>query len=231
MPQPGTSWQIQYEGTIDLSLNVKAYDLDVFDTTKAMIDGLHARGIKATCYFSAGTYENWRPDVGSFPSSVLGSADPGWSGERWLDVRQLAILTPIMTARMDIAVQKGCDALDPDNVDGYENQTGFSISAADQLAYNTMLANEGHKRGLSVALKNDIDQVTSLVNLFDFAVNEECIATGGCNELKPFITSNKAVLGIEYTGSQSTVCPIANSMNFDTLLKHLALDAYRVACR
>ncbi len=43
--RPGlvNSWQIQYSGTIDTSLDVQVYNLDGFDTPKATIDVLHAR--------------------------------------------------------------------------------------------------------------------------------------------------------------------------------------------
>jgi hypothetical protein len=52
----GTTWDLQYSGKIDLSHNVMAYDLDLFDTSKSVIDDLHKRGIKMICYFSAGSY-------------------------------------------------------------------------------------------------------------------------------------------------------------------------------
>lgn len=231
MPTPGTSWQIQLSGTLNTSLSVKAFDLDLFDTPKATIDTLHSRGTKVICYFSAGSYENWRPDAKSFPSSVIGSALDGWPGESWLDIRQTSILVPIMSARMDLAVQKGCDAVDPDNVDGYTNRTGFPLTSAQQLTYNRALASEAHKRGLAVGLKNDLSQVSGLLDAFDFAVNEQCQEYNECNQLLPFISHNKAVFGIEYSGTQTTVCSQANKLNFDTLLKHLSLDSYRVACR
>lgn len=41
-----------------------------------------------------------------------------------------------MQARLDLAVQKGCDGVEPDNVDGYQNNSGFPLTAQDQLAYN-----------------------------------------------------------------------------------------------
>ncbi|MMZ65925.1 hypothetical protein D1872_283710 [compost metagenome] len=67
-----------------------------------------------------------------------------------------------MRARLDLAVQKGCDGVEPDNMDGYDNNTGFTLSADDQLAYNKFIANEARKRGLSVGLKNDLDQIIEL---------------------------------------------------------------------
>ena len=78
----------------------------------------------------------------------------------------------IMASRMDHAVARGCDAVDPDNVDGYTNQPGFSFGFEDQLDYNRFLAAEAHARGLAIGLKNDLDQIGDLMAEFEFAVNE-----------------------------------------------------------
>src|SRR5512143_2110882 len=107
-PSPGTSWQIQFTGVLDLSLDVQMYDLDLFDTPHESIEALHAAGQRVVCYFSAGSWEDWRPDAGVFPESLLGNDLEGWPGERWLDIRQLDTLSPIMAKRLDLAAQKGC---------------------------------------------------------------------------------------------------------------------------
>jgi hypothetical protein len=230
-PAIGTPWQIQYTGNINTTLNVDAFNLDLFDTSTATITGLHAKGKHVICYFSAGSYENWRPDAGSFPAAVLGRDLDGWPGEKWLDVRKVNTLIPIMKARMQMAASKGCDAVDPDNVDGYSNNTGFALSGNDQLAYNIALAQEAHKLGLAISLKNDLAQIKDLVAYFDFAVNEECFQFNECGMLKPFIAAGKPVFGIEYNLSAASFCPQANSMNMDFLKKNLSLDAARTACR
>jgi hypothetical protein len=224
-------WQIQYTGTLDTSLNVDVYNLDLFDTSATVISSLKSKGKHVVCYFSAGSYENWRPDTAKFPASVLGRNLDGWAGEKWLDVRQLDVLIPIMRARMELAAQKGCQAVDPDNVDGYSNNSGFALGYNDQIAYNSALAEAAHGLGLAIGLKNDLDQIKDLVGHFDFAVNEECFQYGECNLLKPFVDAGKPVFGIEYTLSTSSFCPQANSMNFDFLKKNLSLDAWRQSCR
>jgi len=230
-PKPGTSWQIQYEGELDLSLNVEIYNLDLFETSKDTIDDLHEFGKKVMCYFSAGSYEEWRPDADQFPDSVLGNEMDGWPGEKWLDIRQLDILSPIMTNRLELALEKGCDGVDPDNVHGYENDTGFPLSYDDQLTYNKWLAESAHVRGLAIGLKNDILQIDDLVSYFDWELNEECFQYNECEHLTPFIDADKPVFGIEYTGDPESFCPKANAANFDWLKKNLELDAWRIACR
>ena len=115
-------------------MNVDVYNIDLFDTSAAVISALRSKGKHVICYFSAGSYENWRPDIRAFPASLLGRNLDGWEGERWLDVRKLDVLMPIMRARMEQAAKKGCHGVDPDNVDGYSNSTGFALSYGDQLA-------------------------------------------------------------------------------------------------
>jgi hypothetical protein len=230
-PAPGISWQIQYTGALDLSFDVQMYDLDLFETSQTVIDELHAAGRRVVCYFSAGSWEDWRPDAGQFPESVLGNELEGWPGERWLDIRQMDILGPIMAARLDLAAQKGCDGVDPDNVEGYANDSGFALTAQDQADYNIWLAAQAHSRGLAVGLKNDLTQIPDLINFFDWQLNEQCFQYNECDLLLPFIQAGKPVFGIEYQGDPASFCPQANSMNFDTLEKNLDLDAWRMACR
>lgn len=229
-PSPGTSWQWQLTGTIDTSFNVKMYDIDLFDAPQEVINELHAKGRIVICYFCAGSWENWRPDANQFPDSVKGNTLSGWPDEMWLDIRRLDVLGPIMRARMDLALQKGCDGLEPDNIDGYTNNTGFGFSADDQLSYNKWLANEAHSRNLSIGLKNDLDQVTDLLTYFDWALNEQCFEYDECDALAPFVQAGKAVFGVEYTGDPSVFCPEANAAGFDWLKKHLDLDAWCIDC-
>lgn len=229
-PSPGVSWQWQLSGSVDTSVDVQMYDIDLFDVPQSTIDQLHASGRVVICYFSAGSWEDWRPDADQFPASVLGNNLEGWPGEKWLDIRQLELLGPLMAARLDLAVQKGCQGVEPDNVDGYANDTGFPLTGADQITYNTWLADQAHIRGLSVGLKNDLDQIEDLVGLFDWALNEECFNFAECDQLLPFISAGKAVFGVEYELEPADFCPVANGMGFDFLKKNWDLDAWRIDC-
>ncbi len=230
-PTPGTSWQWQLSGAINTSFNVQMYDVDLVETTQSVIDELHALGRKVICYFSPGSWENYRPDAGDFPESVKGNVMDGWPDERWLDIRQLDVLSPIMERRLDLAVQKHCDGVEPDNIEGYTNDTGFPLTYLDQLTYNTWLAKAAHSRNLSIGLKNDLGQIGDLLPFFDWALNEQCFQYDECDPLASFITANKAVFGVEYSGNTTTFCPQANAYNFDWLKKNLSLNAWRVACR
>lgn len=204
------------------------YDIDLFDASASLVSSLHSKGRAVICYFST-QYEDWRPDAKSFPSSVLGSNLDDWPGERYVDIRSSTVRS-IMTARLDLAVSKGCDGVEPDNVDSYSNSNGLGLTAADQLDFNRFIASESHKRGLSVGLKNDLDQVRSLVTYFDWALNEQCHEYGECDYLTPFVTAGKAVFGVEYQGSASSVCPSMVSDKFSWLMKDLDLGASGTQC-
>jgi hypothetical protein len=229
--KPGTTWQWQLTGTIDPSFDVKMYDVDLFGTPQATIDGMHAAGRIVICYLSAGSREDWRPDAAMFPAEAFGKGLDGWPGERWLDTRSEAVRA-IMKARLDRAVAKRCDGVEPDNVDGYSTDTGFPLTAATQLDYNRFLAREAHARRLSVGLKNDLDQVEALLGEFDWALNEQCLEFDECDRLVPFIKAGKAVFHVEYgtEAKAQTVCPKTKPLGFSTLIKNLNLDAWRVAC-
>ena len=232
MPAPGTTWQWQLSGTIDTSFDVAMYDIDLFDTPQATIDELHAAGRVVICYFSAGSREDWRPDAGEFPAATLGKPLDGWPGEVWLDTRSPAV-RDIMRARLDRAAAAFCDGIEPDNVDGYQNDPGFALTAATQLDYNRFLASEAHARGLSVGLKNDLDQIPKLLDMFDWALDEQCFEFDECDTLVPFVAAGKAVFQVEYGGQAraDAVCADANALDFDTLVKQMDLGPARIACR
>lgn len=230
-PAPGLDWQWQLSGRTDTSFDVDVYDVDAVETPAATVEKLHADGSRVVCYISAGSWERWRPDAGSFPASVKGRNLEGWPGEKWLDIRKVETLRPIMERRMDVCRDKGFDAVEPDNIDGYANKSGFPLTSAHQLAYNRMLAEEAHERNLAIALKNDTAQVKSLVNDFDFAVVEECFAYGECGKYSPFVEAGKPVFVAEYnTRNKATKCERADRLDFDLIFKRLDLDAWRRSC-
>jgi hypothetical protein len=230
-PKPGTTWQWQLTGALDTTLDVQMYDLDLFETPQATIDALHAAGRTVICYFSAGSHEDFRADAAAFPAAAIGRQLDGWPGEHWLDTRTEAVRA-VMKQRLDRAASKKCDGVEPDNVDGYSNQSGFPLTAATQLDYNRFLAREAHARGLSVGLKNDVEQVAALLGDFDWALNEECLQYDECDLLAPFITAGKAVFHVEYGAAAlaQTVCPKTKALGFSTLIKKLDLDTFRIAC-
>lgn len=227
-PKAGLTWQWQLSGKLDTSVNAQVYDVDLFDTSASQVKQLHDKGRKVICYFSAGSYESGRPDSGDFPAAVKGEKMDGWP-EYWLDIRDPRVLE-IMAARMDLCAKKGFDGVEPDNVDAYDNDSGFGLTAADQMKYNKALAKLAHARGLAIGLKNDLEQVSTLQASFDFAVNEECYEYDECSVLKAFINAGKPVFHVEYEVSTSTFCPTTTALGFSSMRKNLDLDASRSPC-
>jgi hypothetical protein len=206
---------------------VQMYDIDGFDAQAADVTALHSAGIKAVCYLSVGSYENWRPDAAQFPASLLGDDLDGWAGERWLDIRDVqqpgSQLAQIMSARLDMCRSKGFDAVEFDNMDGYTNKTGFPLTAAQQAYYDAFLANGAHQRGMSAVMKNDLDQVTTLLPYFDVALNEQCNEYSECSPLSEFVAAGKPVFNAEYASSTG-FCAADNAANFNGLNLALELD-------
>ncbi len=234
VPKPDSLWHIQLSGKINTTYDVDIYDIDLFDVPIDTIDLLHQKQKKVICYFSAGSFESWREDAKLFLSKDIGKKMDGWD-ENWIDIRSQNVKN-IMLKRLDLAKQKGCDGVDPDNVNAYTQKSGFDLSAEDQLEYNRFLANEAHKRGLGIGLKNDVDQIKELVDLFDFAVNEECLYYKECSLTKPFSDANKAIFHIEYDkkflNDREKMCQQSKNFKLNTLLLPLELDdSFRISCQ
>src|SRR3954454_7938400 len=154
----------------------------------------------------------------------------GFPNERWLDIRALHVLKPILAKRFDTCAAKGFDGVEADNVDGYANRTGFPLSGKDQLRFDTWIANAVRKRGMAIGLKNDLDQVQKLLPYFDFAVNEQCFQYRECKVLEHFIDHGKPVYGAEYELPLSKFCSKSVAMGFSTIRKRYSLRAYRKTC-
>ncbi len=234
-PAPGTTWQWQLSGTVDTSPDVAMFDIDLFDVPDATLAELHEAGRTVICYFSAGSWEDWREDAGDFPEEALGAELEGWPGERWLDITD-GTVREIMRQRLDLAVERGCDGVEPDNVDGYANANGLGLNATEQLDYNRFIADEAHARGLSVGLKNDLDQLEDLVDWFDWALNESCAEYDECDRLAVFTEdAGLAAFHAEYVDDWADAPDLAASVcgvgpELSTLIKTWDLGPEFLAC-
>ena len=237
-PSVSDTFHLQLRGTLHTNVSASIYVIDLFDNSAAQIAQLKQQGRKVVCYFSAGSSENWRTDFASFLVADKGSPLQGWPGENWLDIRSSNVRS-IMQNRMGLAVSKGCDGVDPDNVDGYTNQSGFPLTAQDQLDYNRFLSSQAHSRGLAIGLKNNVEQISELVTSFDFAVNEQCHEFTECGGYQAFILMGKPVLNVEYQsryvsntgGAFDALCVSARAENLRTLVLPMSLDgSSRLSC-
>ena len=228
-PALGTTWQVQLTGPLDASLDVSVYDVDLFDTSAAQVAALRAAGRRVICYVSVGTYEPWRPDATSFPAAALGEPLASFPNERWLDTRD-ATVRALMTARLELAAQKGCDGVDLSNLSSGAAQTGFPD--ADAAAYGRFLARGAHDRGLAAGLGGGSDVADALAGDFEWALTEGCLGAGTCAAHAAFAAAGKVVFGVEFGAASdaATVCPAARQAGLDALIKNPSYDAFRVAC-
>lgn len=202
-------------------------DVDAFDTTAATVARLHALGQHVICYVDVGTWESWRPDARRFPRALLGRPD-GWPGERWLDIARLRALEPIMRARLAMCAGKRFDAVEPDNIDGVGNRTGFALTARDQLRYDEWVARTAHSLGLAVLQKNDPGQARALEPYFDGVLDEQCNQYAECAAFAPYLRAGKPVLNAEYRASlYPGFCAADARLGISGALYSVALDGSR----
>jgi endo-alpha-1,4-polygalactosaminidase (GH114 family) len=241
-----TWWQPVAGVTFDWDLNAissndifstDVVDVDAFETTKATVDALHAKGKKVIAYISVGTLENYRPDSSLLPASVIGKIYPEWPDERWLDIHQLDKMKPWLISRFTMIQQKGFDAIEPDNLDGYENETGFAISITDTKALCTYIIDLAHSMDLGIGQKNVAELTDDFSGSFDWALTEDAFDQGWQDDMLPYINKNKPVFVTEYTDKmtqtnfQSTVCPAAKTKKFSAVLKKRDLDKWSYFCQ
>lgn len=101
-------------------------DIDLYDNIsngQTTIQDLKKAGKIVVCYFSAGSREDWRDDAKLWNPSDYGkvlkkSDKEDWKGENWANVKSDNV-RKIMKARIELAAKSGCQAVDPDNVDGF----------------------------------------------------------------------------------------------------------------
>lgn len=233
-PSPGLTWQWHLsEPPVDTSVDADVYDIDLFDNEPSIIEELHQQGRKVICYISVGSRENWRPDADQFPAEVLGKDYDGWPGEKWLDIRRIDLLAPIMRARLDLCKAKGFDAVEPDNIEIYDNDTGFPLTYQDQLAYAHWLADEAHSRGLAIGIKNAPDMVTDSLYFFDFAITEDAFYYDWINEMTPFVAAGKPIFAAEYTDMDvdfPAACVWGKLNRVSFIQKNRILTAFRITC-
>ncbi len=250
---PETTWNWQLSGSstaVNLEYEADVYVVDMFAQLGTdSITPLHDMGRQVICYFSAGTYEPWRPDAGLFDELTLGNPHQYYPQERWLDILD-PMVSKLMVNRMDMAVALGCDGVELDNVDGWipSAQSGFSFTLDDQKQFVKVLANEAHKRDLSVALKNNVELIEELADYFDLVINEECFEYNECDGYRPMIEKGKPVFNaeykvfdaegtallpvIDYPAERAAICAVSLEYGFQTLFLPLSLDgSFRLSCR
>jgi endo-alpha-1,4-polygalactosaminidase (GH114 family) len=266
-PKVNDTWQITLLKpplvAADLSSttpDVAIFDVDLFDTPAETVKTLHGLGKKVICYFSAGSFEDWRPDAGSFQAADKGKDLDGWPGEKWLNISSENVRN-IMKSRVELAREKTCDGVDPDNVDGYvssqdlvadppltcmqDNDNGLGLTSDDSVALMEFIFSVSRPLNLTLGLKNADRIIPAVLPFTDFSVNEQCVQYNECEKFQSFIQAGKPVFHIEYpnqndnsdagleTGLVSKACgngQESNTGGFSTVLKRANLDGWVEYC-
>ena len=116
----------------------------------------------------------------------------GWPDERWVNTSNPGV-RKLMKERIQEAAAKGCDGVDPDNIEGWDNDTGFDLTKDDGVDYVKFLAKTAHDAGMSFGLKNGGGIVERVIDVSEWAVNEQCVKYNECDLFQPFIKKNKPV--------------------------------------
>jgi Glycoside-hydrolase family GH114 len=170
---------------------VDIYDIDGFLTTPAEVRAIHTRWQAATlphpraiCYIDL-AWEIYRPDATpgrGFPARTLGSVYYGYPDERWVDLRQLHALKPMLDRRIRMCAAKGFDAVEFDDIDSYDppSETGFHLTPGDLQNFLAVADNDVHRHGMTVLWKNSPLLAWWGRSYADGAVVEECYVYHQC---------------------------------------------------
>ncbi|RYC65959.1 hypothetical protein CHU98_g256 [Xylaria longipes] len=241
-PTVGTTWDYPLGFSLTTANANKTtifYPVDLENTSADTIKGLKSAGHTVICYFSAGSVEDYRSDADQFPASAVGNVLDGWPDEKWVDHRN-AKVREIMATRIQSASTKGCVGVDPDNVDGYTNNSGFDLTEDDAVDYVKYLADTAHAAGLAYGLKNAGGLVDRVVDDAQWAINEQCAEYTECADWAPFVKAGKPVFHVEYTDDDDATsvsasklakaCAADGQSGFSTIVKHMTLDNWIVYC-
>ena len=213
---------------------IRAFDADPESVTKEQIAALNKAGVYTICYVSVGTLENYRDDVDHFPPTIIGNRYDDWPDENFLDIRDTHHLPALMAQRFAHCKKLGFDAVEADNMDVYDNDSGFPLTRSDGLRYIRMLAKTAHRLGLEIGQKNVPDLTPELVGTMDFVITESCYQDGWCKQVLPYIKAGKPVFDAEYSDRPinfNKACKVAKSMRISMILKKRQLAPGRRVCK
>jgi hypothetical protein len=103
-------------------------------------------------YFNAGAWENFRIYLQPYPKEVIGKNMNGWEGEKWLNISDGRVFSTLVkniedvVQKIKIAYPNWVPKIDLDNLDSYNQKTGFKIDKVDQIRYINEIVSWFHKR-------------------------------------------------------------------------------------
>lgn len=124
--------------------------------------------------------------------------------------------------------------------DNNPHQDGFTYPNQVYIDYVRWLSTTAKKYNLVTGLKNALEISESVLDVVEFAVNEQCHetdpkdkdSTWDCPDYAPFTQAGKAVFNIEYHDDKSKYCvdPTNPKVDLSTVLKPMGLDTLGGQC-
>lgn len=233
MPAPDARFDLQFSTPMQLQRTVDFLVLDLNDALPDEISQIRGRGAAAVCYFDGGTMAEDADDFGSVPPLAVGRQVEQQPNQRWLDIRDIDAIAPMIQGRLDLCRDKGFDGALVGNLENYLFRTGFPIGERQQQAFNRFIADEAHQRGLSIGLWNSRSQIAPLSMDYDFVVLSGCFEDGWCNESQPFLDQTKPAFLVEFAESARSdleFCRAAQSFGAMGIIKRQILDGWLRLC-
>lgn len=227
---------MQSQGLPATPPTVAYLDVDGFDTSANYVALAKAAGTKTICYLDIGSAENNRPDYAQLSaiSGLLGNSYPGFSGERYIDIRRYPEFIQIMDDRLRMCRDKGFDYVEFDVMDAFEDgasTTGFDLTEQNMIDYVTALSSRARGYGLKPVQKNAGGSSAKIVSLFDAILFEDCVLDNFCSDASPYVAANKPAFNAEYpeewpAGSfdRARVCDTSAAAHISTIITVVALD-------
>ncbi len=188
------------------------FDIDGIENPASTVTALHALGDKAICYIEIGSAGNYysASDEGipaTYYAQLKAASDMGrkMSGypEYYVNVNAASTVSIMESMISQQCAAKGFDAVEPDIGDSYTDRTNFTITEAQNEAYDNTLGAYAHSLGLAWGQKNgDNDAAFSKAQepTADFLLTEECNYYRTCAIVAPpYVQAGKLVLNAEYT--------------------------------
>ncbi|KAF2026017.1 hypothetical protein EK21DRAFT_103520 [Setomelanomma holmii] len=150
----------------------------------------------------------------------------------WMRTGSQPIRT-LMAKRIELAADKGCDAIDPDNT---AKRQWLNLRNTNAIDYMRWMQKEAAKYDMMIGLKNSLEIVSDLTPIIDFAVNEQCAQLSECNTYSQFLAVDKPVFHIEYPmplnaqAATGLSCIGVGISGMSTILKDFQLNGITYYC-
>lgn len=230
----GDRWDWQLSGPVDLDRDVEMLGLDPDLVTREQLEALRAQGIDTVCHVNVGTLVQGSPEGNALPAATIGNTHEDDPQERYLDIRRVHYLVPVITKRFVACKDQGFTAIEPDNLDVHVKDSGFPISQADAIRYATTLAHVAHGLGLRIAQKNAPDLTGALQPHFDMAISDGCFEKGICEHFAAYPKANKPAFNAEYTDTDiefGKACAEGARLNINMIRKDRTVSAPVITCQ